>query len=129
MRGRGRQPEPVDQRLNCYSCYVDFTIEKFRVNNLCYNPAYNWTLADQEHLTKCPRQSKFCTVDITRVNGGLGIVDRRCGGTTCKYYCISKGYGVERETCTYCCSGKPNDDDEDFDEEAREKYKACPVGA
>jgi len=126
-RNRGRKPSDTPlERINCYSCYVDFTLQKFDNQHLCYNPNANITLADQEHLTQCSPVTRFCTVDITRVNNVLAIVDRRCGLSTCRHYCLSKGYGVDRETCTYCCAGKLNEDDENFDEDSNSNYR-CPT--
>lgn len=99
------------------------------MNNLCYSPGSNFTAADHEHLTACPKPTKYCTVDITRVNDGLVVVDRKCGGSTCNYFCINKGYGVEIETCTFCCPGKPvvtqEEPEEQEGEEPKPKYK-CP---
>jgi hypothetical protein len=124
-RNRGKNLEPME-RINCYSCYVDFTLQKFDNQHLCYNPSLNITLADQEHLTQCSPVTRFCTVDITRVNNVLAVVDRRCGLSTCRHFCLAKGYGVERETCTYCCGGKLREDDEGFDEDESDNYK-CPT--
>jgi hypothetical protein len=126
-RNRGTNVEPLpSKRINCYSCYVDFTLQKFDNQHLCYNPSLNITLADQEHLTQCSPVTRFCTVDITRVNNVLAVVDRRCGLSTCRHFCLAKGYGVERETCTYCCGGKLREDEEGFDQKESDNYK-CPT--
>ena len=125
-RNRGRKPnEPEMDRIHCYTCYLDFTLQRFDNLNSCYNPSLNITLAEQEHLTQCSPATRFCTVDITRVNDVLAIVDRRCGQSTCQPLCVAKGYGIERQTCTYCCGGKLTEDDENFDEE-NNNYK-CPT--
>ncbi len=102
------------------------TLQKFDNQYLYYNPSSNITLADQGHLTQCSPVTRFCTVDITRVNNVLAVVDRRCGLSTCRHFCLAKGYGVERETCTYCCGGKLREDDEGFDEDESDNYK-CPT--
>ena len=122
-----------DNRLNCYTCYADFERIPLTVfnpvnyiyNNLCYNPSQNYTLADHEYLTKCSGTTKFCMVDITRMNDVLLSVDRRCGGATCRKTCLDRGYGVIRETCTFCCGGRTTEDDPEYDEEQHDMYK-CP---
>lgn len=84
------------------------------------------TAADNEYLTACPKPTKYCVVDITRIGGGLAVVDRKCGGSTCNYFCTNKGYGVEIETCTNCCQGKPVFNEDELEEGfVRPKYQ-CP---
>ncbi|CAG2104787.1 unnamed protein product [Medioppia subpectinata] len=128
-RGRGKQAVPeenVVQRVNCHFCSVSFVTTKLDVNNLCYNPGKNVTASDADYLTTCSATSRYCMVDITRLGGGLIGVDRKCGGSTCNYFCISKGYGTEIETCTFCCPGKPVIDPDLLEEgEAPPLYK-CP---
>ena len=110
QRGRQPEPEPEFQPVKCYFCSVNFFATKFDVTNLCYNPGHNFTVADAEYLTTCSSTTKFCTVDITRLGGGLIGVDRKCGSSTCNYFCLNKGYGAEIQTCTHCCPGKPTID-------------------
>ena len=124
-RNRNRKQKEPEERLKCYSCYVDFSL-KFNPKNLCYNPNLNQSLTDTLLLTQCSPFTKFCTVDITRVNKVLAIIDRRCGLPTCREICLQKGYGVERETCTYCCKGKLTEDDDEYDEYEAGNY-TCPT--
>lgn len=132
---RRRKPKPgQDKRLQCYTCYADFEKVSSSIfnpgnyifNNLCYNIAQNYTAADAEFLTRCSTPTKYCMVDITRMNGVLLSVDRRCGGTTCRNTCLARGYGVIRDTCTFCCGGRFTEDDPEYDEEIHANYK-CPI--
>lgn len=123
----------MDTRISCYTCYADFeripytqfNPVNYIYTNLCYNPAINYTLTDSEYLTKCSSPTKHCMVDITRMNNVLLSVDRRCGSSTCRKTCLSRGYGVIRETCTFCCGGRVTENDPDYDEELHENYQ-CP---
>lgn len=132
-KNRGGKPSGDDIGIYCYTCYADFERVPLTVfnpvtyiyNNPCYNPALNYTLTDNEYLTKCSSTTKYCMVDVTRMNGVLISVDRRCGQSTCRKTCLSRGYGVIRETCTFCCGGRINEDHPDYDEEIHSVYK-CP---
>ncbi|KAI2809459.1 hypothetical protein RDWZM_003274 [Blomia tropicalis] len=131
-RKPSRNKKDQDVRLNCYTCYADFEKIPLTVfnpvnyiyTNLCYNPAQNFTMADHEYLTRCASSTKYCMVDITRMNDVLLSVDRRCGGSTCRKTCLARGYGVIRETCTFCCGGRIPEDDPEYDEDF--VYK-CPT--
>lgn len=137
-RGRGRnrnrnRGQPENNEIYCYTCYADFENIPSSVfnpvtyiyKNLCYNPATNYSMTDNEYLTKCSPSTKFCSVDITRMNNVLLSVDRRCGTATCRETCVARGYGVLRETCTFCCGGRVNEDSPEYDEEEHANYK-CP---
>lgn len=133
-RKPNRKKTDQPERINCYTCYADFEKIPLSVfnpvnyifNNLCYNPSTNYTMADSDYLTKCAPGTKFCMVDITRMNDVLLSVDRRCGGATCRKTCLARGYGVIRETCTFCCVGRVPEDDPEFDEDLHGNYK-CPT--
>src|SRR5882724_12319531 len=71
-RNRNRKAKDLENRLKCYTCYVDFS-NKFDSKHLCYNPNMNETLTDTLLLTQCSPYTKFCTVDITRVNNVLAV--------------------------------------------------------
>lgn len=129
---RNRKPgtgEP--ERINCYTCFADFekiplTIfnpSNFIINNACYNPAVNYTLADAEYLTRCSATTRYCLVDVTRMNNVLLSVDRRCGERNqCRKTCLDRGYGLIKETCTFCCAGRVTEDDPGYDEELHANY-------
>lgn len=132
-RGRGRARNKDDPGVWCYTCFADFEKIPLSIfnpgsyiyNNLCYNPALNYSLTDHEYLTKCSEPTRYCMVDITRLNGVLLSVDRRCGASTCRKTCLSRGYGTIRETCTYCCGGRINEDNRLYNEEMHSIYR-CP---
>lgn len=135
-RKPNRKPKPGDAppAVNCYTCFADF--EKIPLSvfnpahyiftNPCYNPSYNYTLADAEYLTRCSATTRYCMVDVTRMNDVLLSVDRRCGErNVCRKTCLARGYGLIKETCTFCCGGRVAEDDPEYDEELHANY-TCP---
>lgn len=127
-RNRKRKKTESEPRVKCMTCYVDFRV-KFDPNSLCYNPTLNQTLADELYLSQCSPFTRYCTVDIGRINKVLGIIDRRCGPANppqCHPFCFTKGYGVEMSVCTYCCDGKVTEDDDDYDPDIHANY-TCPT--
>src|SRR5699024_5012640 len=73
-RNRNRKGKD-DPGTWCYTCFADFEKIPFSVfhtpnyiyNNFCYNPALNYTVTDNEYLTKCSSTTRYCVVDITRL--------------------------------------------------------------
>ena len=126
-RNRKKTADTIDHRIKCLSCYADMRL-KFNPSNLCYNPYQNATQADILFLTQCSPFSRYCTVDISRINSVLAVIDRRCGPPdppVCSHFCISKSYGVDTTVCTYCCTSKVNEDDDNYDEDLHANY-TCP---
>lgn len=133
-RNRKKPNSDVPERINCYTCLADFkkipmsvfNPSNFIFTNLCYNPSANYTAADAEFLTKCSATTRFCVVDVTRMNDVLLSVDRRCGerNQLClgKPTCLAHGYGLVEETCTFCCGGRLTEDDPEYDEELHANY-------
>ena len=129
-----KKPTDIPERINCYTCLADFkkipmsvfNPSNFIFTNLCYNPSANYTAADAEFLTKCSATTRFCVVDVTRMNDVLLSVDRRCGerNQLClgKPTCLAHGYGLVEETCTFCCGGRLTEDDPEYDEELHANY-------
>lgn len=98
--------EELKTRLVCLSCESDFSAgHKFDETDLCYNPWRNVTIAKDELLTMCPPFSRFCKVELVRVNGMFGSISRKCGDVHCRDMCFQKGFGVNREQCNFCCRG------------------------
>ncbi|XP_054157565.1 uncharacterized protein LOC128955912 [Oppia nitens] len=124
-RPKSRKKTDEPPRIRCYTCYVDFRSTRFTDKNHCYNPYLNTSLTDTFQLTQCSQYAKYCTVDIMRINSVIAVIDRRCGVSTCRNICINKGYGVEFETCSYCCPGKLTEEDDDYDPDESDNYR-CP---
>ena len=116
--------------IKCMSCYVHFGKQMFDPTHLCYNPSLNNTESEFLYLTQCSPYSKYCIVDITRTNGELTIIDRRCGPPDqpeCRELCFSKGYGIDTTVCTYCCKSKVTEDDDNYNGKEHANY-TCPTG-
>lgn len=115
--------EDLKTRLVCFSCVADFGSGGFDTTNICINPLQNATIAKDELLTICPPFSRFCKVDIVRINGAFKSILRGCGDSICNDSCFQKGYGIEIETCTFCCKGIDLDE---FSDETSGKF-VCPT--
>ncbi|RWS25491.1 hypothetical protein B4U80_02754, partial [Leptotrombidium deliense] len=112
----------VTARVQCLECSIEFGYLRFDPSNLCYNPALNFSMVKHKFVTICPLESRFCITEIVRVNGVFVGINRKCGVSSCLEACFQKGFGVERESCTYCCNGIQA---EDFNEETGKSYN-CP---
>ncbi|OQR78520.1 hypothetical protein BIW11_06355 [Tropilaelaps mercedesae] len=101
-------------RVLCYTCDVDFSSDKYDANNSCLVGVGN------KDTTSCSTNSNYCKaslclamplrlsrVEVARLNGVLVAFSRKCADT-CAHSCNEKGFGINRETCTYCCQKNPN---------------------
>ncbi|RWS27384.1 hypothetical protein B4U80_08672 [Leptotrombidium deliense] len=122
-RKKKKKKKKVDfkNRLYCFTCLADYSVKKVDIGDPCINPLFNATDSQQRYLTMCPREAKMCQVEITTINKVFSGIERRCS-TNCYPTCFTRGYGLEYEACTHCCSGI---DPEDFDQDTAYDYR-CP---
>ncbi|KAG8172161.1 hypothetical protein JTE90_001689, partial [Oedothorax gibbosus] len=85
----------------CYTCSVDFRLEKFNISNKCIFPN------DTRDLAHCSSNSKFCRAVITRVGGVFVMLHRTCVAK-CHEACTERGYGIRTRECTRCCTKEPD---------------------
>lgn len=98
--------ETDEGRITCFVCLIDFYVNIFIENDLCYNPKANLPLAVEEYLSICPSGVEHCVTEVNYVSGVLQKIERRCGSPDERYchgYCIEKGFGVPWHTCHHCC--------------------------
>lgn len=120
--------EANQTQIQCLVCGGEFLVNTFDAHHLCYNPGLNASAARQSLLSSCPLDSRYCVTEVTRVHGVficensrysltvfhnpywrwfvsilIAAINRRCGGNFCVEACFQKGFGTERESCTYCC--------------------------
>lgn len=59
-----------------------------------------------ELLTLCSPEVTFCRVEIYRISGVFAGITRACGSDPfCFEGCMHRGYGLDSETCVFCCPG------------------------
>ncbi|XP_018494248.1 uncharacterized protein LOC108863631 [Galendromus occidentalis] len=88
-------------RVQCYTCDVDFSSDKYDSNNSCLVGIGN------KDTASCSTNSNWCKVEVARLNGVLVQFSRKCADS-CAPNCNEKGFGLNRETCTYCCRKNPS---------------------
>lgn len=108
--GLALKPLTISQktRIQCLSCSVEFLYSKFDEYDLCYNPVQNFSLAKEYLMTLCSYNAVHCITEVIRIHGVIAGVNRKCGFSFCSEFCIQRGFGVEQETCSFCCEGIQN---------------------
>ncbi|XP_022689165.1 uncharacterized protein LOC111260561 [Varroa jacobsoni] len=88
-------------RVQCYTCDVDFSVDRYDANDSCL------VGLGSKDTVSCSSNSNYCKVDVARLNGVLVAFSRKCSNV-CAPSCSEKGFGINRETCTYCCRSNPS---------------------
>lgn len=98
-----------ETRIQCLTCSIEFLYSKFDQNDLCFNPSQNMSLAKEYLMNLCPPNTLSCLAEVIRIHRVIAGINRKCGVSSCSEYCVQRGFGVEQETCTFCCEGIQSD--------------------
>eukprot|EP00057_Strongylocentrotus_purpuratus_P023332 XP_011677806.1 PREDICTED: uncharacterized protein LOC105444798 [Strongylocentrotus purpuratus] len=82
--------------LSCYDCAVKFK-QVYTQTDCVVNPRNSLM------PRSCQEHEHFCTVDYTKVNRIFTRFVRNCA-STCNPRCITRGFGLDEEVCTFCCN-------------------------
>ncbi|XP_003740721.1 uncharacterized protein LOC100908119 [Galendromus occidentalis] len=88
------------QVIRCHTCEADFSSERYDITHPCLVGDRRDNSRD---LAQCSRNSRFCKAEVTRQHGLLVSFGRSCA-EYCVENCVTKGFGIVRETCIYCCT-------------------------
>lgn len=103
--GRNLFKRPTKKkRIECPICASDFMSKRVTIDDPCFNPRYNLTVADQELISQCPAAMRSCVTETVYVNGVLTSIKRKCGlEENCTETCLVAGLGLTSRTCSKCC--------------------------
>lgn len=92
----------ANTRINCPVCSSDFMSKRITIDDPCFNPRYNLTVAELELISLCPLLARNCLTETVYVNGVLTSIKRKCG-QSCADSCVVAGLGLTSKTCAVCC--------------------------
>ncbi|OQR73188.1 hypothetical protein BIW11_09897, partial [Tropilaelaps mercedesae] len=62
---------------------------------------------NDREVALCSRSARYCKAEVARQLGLLVTFQRSCA-EECAHSCSTKGFGIVKETCTYCCTSDPS---------------------
>ncbi|XP_038060702.1 lymphocyte antigen 6D-like [Patiria miniata] len=86
----------VEANLFCYDCKVDVKKSGDSRSNCIYNVSYY-------SPRECQSHERFCKIERVRYNRVVRIFERDCA-ETCSDSCETRGFGIDEETCVFCCT-------------------------
>ncbi|XP_033644501.1 lymphocyte antigen 6D-like [Asterias rubens] len=87
--------------LRCYDCDVDFkTMSNPDLN--CIHNVINSTGDVMYEPRDCQPHERFCKTHIVKGNRVIKSFERDCADT-CTPSCDTRGFGIDVQTCTFCC--------------------------
>ncbi|XP_022647370.1 uncharacterized protein LOC111244459 isoform X1 [Varroa destructor] len=94
-------------RIRCHTCEADFSNTRYRADDPCLIGDRGKLADGSRDIALCSRNVRFCKAEVSRQLGLLVTFQRSCA-EECTHSCSTKGFGIVRETCIYCCTSDPS---------------------